>query len=85
MRVLGLKMPQKGRSRVLMQYGSIKATDLSSWSSTMPRSRGQSAYYELYCTCKLGEGLKKDFNEAIRDNKLKNKGETSYTSGETLE
>ena len=28
----------------------------------MPRSRGQSAYYELYCTCKLGEGLKKDFN-----------------------
>ena len=48
-----------------MQWGSIKATDLSSWSSTMPRSKGQSAYYEIICTYKLGDWLKNDLNEVI--------------------
>ena len=56
-------MPQKGRSRVNKQHGSIKVTDLSSWSSILPRSKGQSTDYDLYCTYKLGEGLKKDLME----------------------
>ena len=65
MRDLGLKMPQKSKSRVNKQHGSIKVTDLSSWSSILPRSRGQSTYYDLYCTYKLGDWLKNDLNEVI--------------------
>ena len=58
-------MPQKGRSRVNKQHGSIKLTDLSSWSSILPRSRGQSTYYETLCTYKLGKWLKNVLNKAL--------------------
>ena len=58
-------MSQKGRSRVNKQHGAIKLTDLSFWSSILPRSKGQSAYYEIICTYKLGVWLKNDLHEVI--------------------
>ena len=58
-------MSQKGRSRANKQHGAIKLTDLSSWSSILPRSKGQSAYYEIICTYKLGVWLKNDLHEVI--------------------
>ena len=61
--ILGFKMPQKGRSRVNKQHGSIKLTDLSSWSSILPRSRGQSTYYEPSSIHNLGNGSKRTLME----------------------
>ena len=58
-------MYQKGRSRANKQHGAIKLTDLSSWSSILPRSRGQTSYYDIQCTYKLGDLTKKDPNEVL--------------------
>ena len=56
---------QNGRSRANNPHEAKKLTDLSSWSSILPRSKGQSAYYEIICTYKLGVWLKNDLHEVI--------------------
>ena len=58
-------MSQKGRSRTNKQHGAKKLTDLSPWSSILPRSKGQTPYYNIQCTYKLGDLTKKDPNEVL--------------------
>ena len=58
-------MSQKGRSRTNKQHGAKKLTDLSPWSSILPKSKGQTPYYNIQCTYKLGDLSKKDLNEVL--------------------